>query len=119
MEPQSGNSLEADKYKVPRICFINKMDRIGADFYRCVDMIVDRLGRVLWFCSFLLDQKSDFVGLVDLVEMKAIVWRDESLGAKFDIVEIPDNIRSKADDYRSQLLDIAVEADDDGYGNLP
>lgn len=113
VEPQSETVWrQADKYKVPRICFINKMDRIGADFYRCVDMIVDRLGARPLVLQLPIGSESDFVGLVDLVEMKAIVWRDESLGAKFDIVEIPDNIRSKADDYRSQLLDIAVEADD-------
>lgn len=113
VEPQSETVWrQADKYSVPRICFVNKMDRTGANFYRCVDMIVDRLGAKPLVLQLPIGIEGDFVGLVDLVEMKAIVWRDESLGAKFDIVEIPEDMLEQAKDYRAKLLELAVEADD-------
>ena len=113
VEPQSETVWrQADKYNVPRICFVNKMDRTGANFYRCVDMIVDRLGAKPLVLQLPIGIESDFVGLIDLVEMKAIVWQDESLGAKFDIVEIPANMLEQAKDYHSKLLELAVEADD-------
>jgi len=113
VEPQSETVWrQADKYKVPRICFVNKLDRTGADFFRCVDMIVDRLGARPLVLQLPIGAESDFVGLVDLVTMKAIIWRDESLGAKFDIVEIPADLKAKADEYRARLLETAVEADD-------
>ncbi|CAO5681285.1 MAG: Elongation factor G [Holosporales bacterium] len=114
VEPQSETVWrQADKYKVPRICFVNKMDRMGADFYRCVDMIVDRLGARPLVLTLPIGSEADFVGIVDLVEMNAIVWRDESLGAKFDIVEIPADLKEKADEYRHSLVEMAVEADDE------
>jgi elongation factor G len=113
VEPQSETVWrQADKYKVPRICFVNKLDRTGADFFRCVDMIVDRLGARPLVLQLPIGAESDFVGLVDLVEMKATIWRDESLGAKFDVVEIPADLKAKADEYRARLLESAVEADD-------
>jgi elongation factor G len=113
VEPQSETVWrQADKYNVPRICFVNKMDRTGANFYRCVDMIVDRLGAKPLVLQLPIGIESDFVGLIDLVEMKAIVWQDESLGAKFDIVEIPANMLEQAKDYHAKLLELAVEADD-------
>ncbi len=113
VEPQSETVWrQADKYHVPRICFVNKMDRMGADFYRCVDMIVDRLGAKPLVLQLPIGSEADFVGLVDLVAMNAIVWRDESLGAKFDIVEIPADMKAKAEEYHSQLVETAVEADD-------
>lgn len=113
VEPQSETVWrQADKYKVPRICFVNKLDRTGADFFRCVDMIVDRLGARPLVLQLPIGAESDFVGLVDLVTMKATIWRDESLGAKFDIVEIPADLKEKADEYRAKLLETAVEADD-------
>ena len=114
VEPQSETVWrQADKYKVPRICFVNKMDRIGANFYRCVEMIVDRLGARPLVIQLPIGSESDFVGIVDLVEMNAVVWRDDSLGAKFDTVEIPADLKEKANQYRTQLLDMVVEADDD------
>ncbi|MBY0281600.1 MAG: elongation factor G [Alphaproteobacteria bacterium] len=113
VEPQSETVWrQADKYKVPRICFVNKLDRTGADFFRCVDMIVDRLGARPLVLQLPIGAESDFVGLVDLVEMKATIWRDESLGAKFDVVEIPADLKAKAEEYRARLLETAVEADD-------
>jgi len=113
VEPQSETVWrQADKYKVPRICFVNKLDRTGADFFRCVDMIVDRLGARPLVMQLPIGAESDFVGLVDLVTMTATVWRDESLGAQFDVVEIPANLKDKANEYRTKLLETVVEADD-------
>lgn len=114
VEPQSETVWrQADKYRVPRICFVNKMDRTGANFYRCVDMIVDRLGARPLVIQLPIGAESDFVGIVDLVSMKAIVWQDESLGAKFDIVEIPQNLKESAEKYHAQLVEMAVEVDDE------
>ena len=113
VEPQSETVWrQADKYGVPRICFVNKMDRIGANFYRCVDMMVDRLGTKPLVCQLPIGVESDFVGIVDLVEMKATKWRDESLGAEFDVVEIPADMLEDAKKYRHALLEMAVEQDD-------
>jgi elongation factor G len=113
VEPQSETVWrQADKYNVPRICFVNKLDRTGADFYRCVDMIVDRLGARPVVTLLPIGAEADFVGVVDLVENNAIVWRDESLGAKFDVVEIPAELKEKAQEYRHKLIETAVEADD-------
>src|SRR5919206_4290481 len=113
VEPQSETVWrQADKYGVPRICFVNKMDRIGADFYRCVDMIVDRLGAQPLVCQLPIGVESDFVGVLDLVRMKAIKWRDETLGAQFDVVDIPADMADKAKEYRQKLVEMAVEQDD-------
>jgi elongation factor G len=113
VEPQSETVWrQADKYQVPRICFVNKMDRTGANFYRCVDMIVDRLGARPLVIQLPIGSESDFVGIVDLIQMKAVVWQDESLGAKFDIVDIPDNMKADAQKYHDQLVEMAVEVDD-------
>lgn len=113
VEPQSETVWrQADKYQVPRICFVNKMDRTGANFYRCVDMIVDRLGARPLVLQLPIGAESEFVGIVDLVQMKAVVWQDESLGAKFDIVDIPDNMKEAAEKYHAQLVELAVEVDD-------
>lgn len=113
VEPQSETVWrQADKYRVPRICFVNKMDRMGADFYRCVNMIVDRLGACPLVMHLPVGVESDFSGIVDLINKKAIIWRDESLGAKFDIVEIPEDLKGKADEYYAKLVEAAVEADD-------
>ncbi len=114
VEPQSETVWrQADKYNVPRICFVNKLDRIGADFFRCVDMIVDRLGAKPVVLQLPIGEESDFIGLVDLVAMNAIIWRDESLGAKYDIVEIPDSHKAKAEEYRARLVEAVVEVDDE------
>jgi elongation factor G len=113
VEPQSETVWrQADKYGVPRICFVNKMDRIGANYMRCIEMIKDRLGAVPLVTQLPIGVESDFVGIVDLVTMKAIKWRDESLGAKFDIVEIPADLAEQAAEYRAQLVELAVEQDD-------
>ena len=114
VEPQSETVWrQADKYGVPRMCFVNKMDRIGADFYRCVEMIVDRLGATPLVTQLPVGAEDHFEGLVDLIKMKALIWRDESLGAEWDEVEIPDDLKAKADEYREKLVETAVEADDD------
>jgi len=113
VEPQSETVWrQADKYRVPRICFVNKMDRTGANFYRCVDMIVDRLGARPLVIQLPIGSEADFVGIVDLVAMKAIIWHDETLGAKFDIVDIPENMKEAAQKYHAQLVELAVEVDD-------
>ena len=113
VEPQSETVWrQADKYRVPRICFVNKMDRMGADFYRCVSMIVDRLGAQPLVLHLPIGVESEFEGVVDLITMKAVVWHDESLGAKFDVVEIPADLKEKAEEYHAKMIETAVEADD-------
>ena len=113
VEPQSETVWrQADKYGVPRICFVNKMDRIGANFFRTVDMIVDRLGAKPLVVMLPMGVESDFSGIVDLVRMKAIKWQDEALGAKFDVIDIPADLKAQADEYRHKLLEMAVEQDD-------
>jgi elongation factor G len=125
VEPQSETVWrQADKYNVPRICFINKMDRTGADFYRCVDMIVDRLGAVPLVLQLPVGLEADFAGVVDLLNDRAIIWRNEDLGAEFDYAEIPEDLREQAADYRDRLIEAAVEQDDDALeayleGNEP
>ncbi len=113
VEPQSETVWrQADRYDVPRICFINKMDRIGADFYRCVDMIVDRLGATPLVLQLPIGSESEFIGVVDLLTQKAIVWNDESLGAEFSYEDIPENLRERAAEYRAKFIELAVEQDD-------
>ena len=113
VEPQSETVWrQADKYRVPRMCYVNKLDRTGANFDRCVQMIKDRLGARPAVLYFPIGLESDFVGLVDLVENRAIVWLEESLGAKFEYREIPDELKDKAAAARAELIEIAVEQDD-------
>jgi len=113
VEPQSETVWrQADKYNVPRICFVNKMDRIGADFFRCVEMITDRLGATPLVLQLPVGSESNYKGLVDLLTMKAIIWKDETLGAEFEEVDIPDDLKDQADEYRAQLIEAAVELDD-------
>jgi elongation factor G len=113
VEPQSETVWrQADKYGVPRICFVNKMDRIGADFYRCVDMIVDRLGAKPMVLHLPIGVESDFIGMVDLVQMKSIVWKDEALGAEFTVGEIPADLKERAEEYHHHLVELCVELDD-------
>ena len=125
VEPQSETVWrQADKYNVPRMCFINKMDRIGADFYRCVDMIIDRLGATPCVLQLPIGSESDFVGLIDLIKMKAIIWKDESLGAEFEYLDIPADMAEKAAEWREKMIEVAIEADDavmEAYleGNMP
>ena len=113
VEPQSETVWrQADKYKVPRICFVNKLDRTGADFYRCVDMIKERLGCKPLVMQIPVGSESDLKGVIDLVKMKAIIWQNEDLGAKFSLVEIPSDLKEKADQYRKELVEAAVEEDE-------
>ena len=113
VEPQSETVWrQADKYKVPRICFVNKLDRTGADFYRCVDMIKERLGCKPLVLQIPVGAEAELKGVVDLVKMKAIIWQNEDLGAKFDIVDIPSDLKEKADKYRKELVEAAVEEDE-------
>ena len=113
VEPQSETVWrQADKYHVPRICFVNKMDRIGADFYRCVEMIKSRLGAVPAVTHLPLGIEADFIGMIDLIRMKAIIWKDETLGAEFELQDIPAGMAGKAKEYRDKLVELAVEMDD-------
>src|SRR6187402_3738492 len=114
VEPQSETVWrQADKYGVPRICFINKLDRAGANFWRTVEMIKDRLGSKPLVTQMPIGLESDYKGLVDLVSNKAIIWLEETLGAKFEVVEIPDDLKEQAAEYRAKLIDMAVEQDDE------
>ena len=113
VEPQSETVWrQADKYGVPRFCFVNKMDRVGADFFRCVEMIKDRLGAKPLVLQLPVGVEANFVGVVDLVKNKAIIWKDETLGAEFIEQDIPEDMREQAAEYRRQLIETAVEQDD-------
>ena len=113
VQPQSETVWrQADKYGVPRICFINKMDRVGADFYHAVDTIVDRLKARPVPIQIPVGAEDQFKGVVDLIEMKARIWRDETLGAKFDDADIPADLVEKAQQYREQLVEAVSESDD-------
>ena len=114
VEPQSETVWrQADKYDVPRICFVNKMDKLGADFYFTVDTIIKRLGARPLVIQLPIGAESTFEGVIDLVEMRALTWRgDVELGAKYTIEEIPADMKEKADEYRAALLETIVEADD-------
>jgi elongation factor G len=113
VQPQSETVWrQADKYGVPRICFINKMDRVGADFYHAIDTIVDRLNARPVAIQLPIGAEDQFKGVVDLVTMKARVWRDETLGAKYDDVEIPADLIEKAKEYREKLIEAVAETDD-------
>ncbi len=125
VEPQSETVWrQADKYRVPRMCYVNKLDRTGASFERCVQMIKDRLGARPAVLYLPIGIESSFVGLVDLVENRAIIWLDESLGAKFEYRDIPDDMKDAAAAARSELIELAVEQDDEAMeayleGNEP
>jgi elongation factor G len=114
VEPQSETVWrQADKYEVPRICFVNKMDKIGADFYMSVDSIKDKLGAVPLPLQLPIGAESQFIGIVDLVRMKAVTWKSETLGAEFVEGEIPDDLQAKAVEYRAKLIETVVEVDDE------
>lgn len=114
VEPQSETVWrQADRYGVPRICFVNKLDRTGADFFRCVDMIVQRLGAVPIIMQLPIGAEADFRGVVDLVTMKAFVYPEEAVkGEMYDTVEIPDNLKESAEEWRGKLLEAVSENDD-------
>ncbi|MCC6345156.1 MAG: elongation factor G [Bryobacterales bacterium] len=114
VQPQSETVWrQADKYSVPRICFINKMDRVGADFYHAIDTIVDRLKAKPVAIQLPIGAEEKFVGVIDLVGMKARIWREETLGAKYDDVEIPSEYAAKAAEYREKLIESVSESDDE------
>ncbi|MFL0672017.1 MAG: elongation factor G [Erythrobacter sp.] len=114
VEPQSETVWrQADKYGVPRMCFINKLDRTGADFYYCVQSIIDRLGAVPLVLYLPIGAESQLQGVVDLVNNRGIVWKDESLGAKYEFIAIPDDLADKAAEYREKLIELVVEQDDE------
>ncbi|XP_027334711.1 elongation factor G-2, chloroplastic-like [Abrus precatorius] len=118
VEPQSETVWrQADKYGVPRICFVNKMDRIGANFFRTRDMIVTNLGAKPLVLQLPIGSEDRFKGVIDLVRMKAIVWSGEELGAKFDFVDIPADLLEQAQDYRAQMIENIVEFDDKAMEN--
>jgi elongation factor G len=114
VEPQTETVWrQGDKYKVPRIVFANKMDKTGADFFKCLDDIVKRLGAKPVAIQLPIGAEADFKGVVDLVRMKAIVWHEEDKGATFDTVDIPAGLQDQAAEYRAKLVEAAVELDDD------
>jgi elongation factor G len=114
VEPQSETVWrQAEKYKVPRMCFVNKLDRTGASFERCVSMIKDRLGARPAVLYLPIGIEGGFKGLVDLVENRAIIWLEESLGAKFEYQDIPADLADEAAAARMELIEMAVEQDDD------
>jgi len=114
VEPQSETVWrQADKYDVPRICFVNKMDKLGADFYFTVDTIINRLGARPLVIQLPIGAESTFEGVIDLVEMRALTWRgDVEMGAKYNVEEIPADMKAKADEYRAKLIETVAEADD-------
>jgi elongation factor G len=134
VEPQTETVWrQADKYKVPRMCFLNKMDRTGANFYYCVKTIIDLLGATPAVLQLPIGTESDFLGVIDLVTMEAIVWRGEDLGASFDVIPlsecndidlVDDELKAKASEWHEKLIELAVEQDEDVLmeyleGNMP
>ncbi len=114
VEPQSETVWrQADRYGVPRICFVNKMDRVGAEFHRCVEMITDRLGATPLVVQLPWGVESDFRGVIDLVRMRALLWQTEGKGDKYDVVAIPDDHAEAARQWRDQLLETIAENDEE------
>jgi elongation factor G len=114
VEPQSETVWrQADKYRVPRLCFVNKMDRMGANYYRTIDMIIKNLGANPIPLQIPIGAEEEFAGVIDLISMKALVWQGEELGASWDVLEIPDDLKEKAAEYRAAMVEKAVEMDDD------
>ena len=112
VEPQTETVWrQANKYNVPRMCFINKMDRVGADFYRCVDMIKDRLDATVGLVQLPIGAESEFQGVVDLLDMKALVWSDQ-MGENYDTVEIPADMVDDAETWRQELIDVVSQFDE-------
>jgi elongation factor G len=113
VEPQSETVWrQADRYGVPRMCFVNKLDRTGANFFRCVSMITERLKAKPVVLTLPIGAEADFVGLIDLVRMKSLVWHDDTLGAKYDIIDIAPEHKAQADEYREKMLEACADVDD-------
>ncbi|PRX07324.1 UNVERIFIED_ORG: translation elongation factor 2 (EF-2/EF-G) [Martelella mediterranea] len=113
VEPQTETVWrQADKYNVPRMIFCNKMDKIGADFYRSVDMVKSRLGAIPVVIQLPIGAENDFAGVIDLIEMKALVWDGEHLGAQWDITDIPADMKEKAEEWRETMIETIVEVDE-------
>jgi len=113
VEPQTETVWrQADKYHVPRMIFCNKMDKIGADFYRSAEMVKSRLGATPLVMQLPIGAETEFKGVVDLIEMKALVWHNEELGAQWDVVEIPADLQAKAEEFREKMIETAVEMDE-------
>ncbi|MFT4080420.1 elongation factor G [Rhodomicrobium lacus] len=125
VEPQTETVWrQGDKYNVPRMIFVNKMDKIGADFYACVQSVIDRLGAKPLVLQLPIGSESDFKGIVDLIRQKAVIWDEDVLGASFRDADIPADLVEKAADYRHKLVELAVELDDEAMeayleGNEP
>ena len=114
VEPQTETVWrQANRYNVPRMCFVNKMDRTGADFYKCLDMIKDRLQANALVLQIPYGSESNLKGVIDLVKNKAIVWANEDLGAKYEFTDIPDDLKDTAEKYRSEMVEMAVEQDEE------
>ncbi len=114
VQPQSEKVWrQADKYGVPRICFINKIDKMGADFEHAVDTLRKRLNAKPVAIQIPIGQEAKFIGVVDLIEMKAIIWKDETMGAEYTVEEIPENLKKKAEAFHAQLVETIAENDDD------
>src|SRR5699024_7008203 len=104
----------AEKYHVPRMCYVNKMDRTGANFFRCVDMMVERLGATPAVLQIPIGSEADFVGVVDLMGMRALTWHGETVkGEDYDVEEIPANLVEQANEYREKLIETIAENDDE------
>ncbi|MES2504662.1 MAG: elongation factor G [Myxococcota bacterium] len=113
VEPQSETVWrQADRYGVPRMCFVNKLDRTGANFFRCVDMIKDRLKARPAVISLPIGAEASFVGIIDLIRMKALIWHNDDLGASYDILDIPAEYQAQANEYREKLMEDCADADD-------
>ncbi len=113
VEPQTETVWgQANKYGVPRMCFVNKMDRLGANFYDALDSIKDRLGANTAVLQLPIGYEGDFSGVVDLITMKALVWQDEELGAKWDVLDIPEDLQEKAVEWRAELVEAVASADE-------
>ena len=114
VEPQSETVWrQADRYKVPRLCFVNKMDRMGADFDKCVEMFKDRLNVKPAITQLPIGSEENFKGVIDLIKNKAIIWKEEKLGAEFDEIDIPDEFKEKSAKARNELIELIVEQDNE------
>ena len=114
VQPQSETVWrQADRYGVPRICFMNKLDRLGADFLKSAQTIEDRLGATALICQLQIGWEHELKGMVDLIQMKGIVWNDESMGADYEVIDIPEDLVDQANEYREKMLETIVEQDED------